>query len=507
MPLEIKKETLCSSRLFCQSKCEKAVSLEINLPDYCCDIKRILKCIVTSGVSGTEVSGENVTVSGSTVVRLIYVGEGDKIDCYEHTSPFSCSTQINKLPENSVIRTFTRTDYVNCRAASQRRVSISGSTSVLLFVYCEERNEIPVNIDGLCVESKKEHIKCTELLCQSEKIFDMSETVALEGDKSDIGKIVRSDCYVKIDSSKAVADKLLIKGNLCCTIVYTDAEKGGLSKVVHTMPVSQIVNLTGLVPDSDISVVCNVCQFALSSKNDSAGRCRLFEIAARVSAFVRCSKDKEITYIEDCYSTAYETAEDYRITDISTVLCNSEQEIKIDETFDLSEYELGDIIDMWTSDLRCNITDKDGCECTFLLSGIYKDKSGAVRYAQKNMNAEVKISADKKGENIRYDCNAKLIYLEYAMAGGTKVRVKATLLVDCYISYAEKKRLLYELKVDEKKKKEERYPALCLYFGEEGESLWSVARNYNTTKELIMKENSLDDDCLKNPRMIMIPCV
>ena len=36
--------------------------------------------------------------------------------------------------------------------------------------------------------------------------------------------------------------------------------------------------------------------------------------------------------------------------------------------------------------------------------GIYKDKSGAVRYAQKNMNAEVKISADKKGENIRYDC-------------------------------------------------------------------------------------------------------
>ena len=74
MPMEIKKDTYSYCELFARSKCEQAVSLEINLPDYCSDIKKILKCTVTAGISNVSVSGESVNLSGTVVTRLIYVG-------------------------------------------------------------------------------------------------------------------------------------------------------------------------------------------------------------------------------------------------------------------------------------------------------------------------------------------------------------------------------------------------------------------------------------------------
>lgn len=510
MALEIKKELLNSSELFCQSKCEQALSVEINLPDYCSDIKRILKCIVTAGVSGVSVSGEAVSVSGSIVTRLVYVGEGEKIDCYEHTSPLSCNTQINNLPENAVFRTVTKTDYVNCRAVSQRRISISGNISTLIYAYRENKNEVPSEIKGMSVQCKKEKANITNLICQTEKTFDLSETVALDSEKSDIGKIIRCGSHISLQSKKAIADKLLIKGDLCCEILYADSDKGALTKIRHTMPISQIVNLAGVTDKSNIALLLSVSQFVVSAKNDSSGRCRLLEIAARISAFVSCREEKEISFIEDCYSTEYETAGEYKLTELSRLVMNEEKEITSEQTVDFSDGGIENISDMWCSDLSCNLNEKNGSvcgECAFLLCGIYTDKSGAVRYGERNVTAEINLPLKSDKESIRCDCSACVTSLEFSAVGGGKIKLKVQLSLNCCIYATEHRRLLCEIKIDENAKKEELYPALSLYFAQKGEKIWDIALRYNTTEALIKEENGLKGVRIEKDTMIMIPCV
>ncbi|MBR5438207.1 MAG: DUF3794 domain-containing protein, partial [Clostridia bacterium] len=449
MALEIKKESFSFSELFTRSKCEQAVNFEINLPDYCSDIKRILKCIVTAGVSNISQSGEAVNLSGTVTTRLVYVGENEKTDCYEHTSALSCSARINDMPENPVFRAVTKTDYINCRALSQRRISVSGNIGASVYVYHEKKMEIPCSIEGNGMQCRKEKKVISDLVCQGEKTFDLSETVALEGEREDIGKIIRSDCFVKIESKKAVADKLLVKGELCCEILYTDSSKNNLCRIDHSLPISQIISIPGITDKSDIQLYLNPSHFTVSAKNDSSGRCRLLEFGARVSAIVRCRQDKEISFITDCYSTEYEITDEYKTAGLYTCILNEEREVTGEETVEFSDSQISEIKDMWCSNTECNVTGRDSqliCECDTLVHGIYYDSKNGCRYGEKNLSFRVEIPLKENAENTVCDCTATVKSLGWTQTDGGKIKIRAVLSVMCYASSNTEKRVLYDIK-------------------------------------------------------------
>ncbi len=509
MPMEIKKDTFSFSELFTRTKCEQGVSLEVNLPDYCSDIKKILKCTVKAGISNVSVSGENVSLSGTVVTRLIYVGDNEKIDCFEHTDALSCSTRVKDMPENPMIKAVTKTDYINCRALSQRRISVSGNIGVSVYVYRENKKEFPSSIDSPDMQCKKEKKTVSELICQTEKTFDLSETVALDKDREDIGKILRSDCRVKLESKKAVADKLLIKGELCCEILYTDSENNSIVKICHSMPISQILGVGGVTDKSDVQLSLYPSQFTVSAKNDSAGRCRLLEFAARVSALVRCRQDKETELIRDCYSTKYEIEEDYKTAEFYLCAFNGEKEIPFEEAVDFSDGEIGDIKDMWCSADECRMSGKEkGAEgeCDFLLHGIYTDSNGNYRYGEKNLSAKVDVPLKEKGDKVSCDCDITVTSLSWVKEGGGRVRIKGTVLLNCYASVCSEKRFLSDIRQSEKEK-EEKYPALCICYAHKGESIWDIAKHYNTTEEQIKSENGIKGDKTDKELMLMVPCV
>ncbi len=509
MPMEIKKDTFSFCELFTRSKCEQAVSLEINLPDYCSDIKKILKCTVKAGISNVSVSGENVNLSGTVVTRLIYVGENEKIDCFEHTDALSCSTRVKDMPENPMIRAVTKTDYINCRALSQRRISVSGNIGASVYVYRENKKEFPCRIESPDMECKKEKKTVSDLICQVEKTFDLSETIALDKEKEDIGKILRSDCRVKLESKKAVADKLLIKGELCCEILYTDSEKNNIVKICHSMPISQILGVGGVTDKSDIELSLYPSQFTVSAKNDSAGRCRLLEFAARVSAAVRCRQDKETELIKDCYSTKYEVTADYKTAELYYCAFNGEKEIPFEETLDFSDADIKDIKDMWCSGGECRMAgkeDKAEGECDFLLHGIYTDENNSYRYAEKNLSAKVAVPLKTKGDKVSCDCDITVTSLDWSVAGKGRVKIKGTVLLNCYASVCNENRFLFDLQQSEKEK-EQKYPALCIYYADAGEKIWDIAKHYNTTEALIKSENDVKGEKTDKAAMLMIPCV
>ena len=46
---------------------EQQVDSEINLPDYCPDIQRILKCTITPKITGVQTAGDRVTADGAAL--------------------------------------------------------------------------------------------------------------------------------------------------------------------------------------------------------------------------------------------------------------------------------------------------------------------------------------------------------------------------------------------------------------------------------------------------------
>ena len=64
------------------------------------------------------------------------------------------------------------------------------------------------------------------------------------------------------------------------------------------------------------------------------------------------------------------------------------------------------------------------------------------------------------------------------------------------------------IKVDEtREKKRESESAMTIYYADEGESIWSIAKRYNTSISAVMEENSLEDEFLPEKKIVLIPMI
>ena len=64
------------------------------------------------------------------------------------------------------------------------------------------------------------------------------------------------------------------------------------------------------------------------------------------------------------------------------------------------------------------------------------------------------------------------------------------------------------IKVDEtREKKREMQSAMTIYYADAGESIWSIAKRYNTSISAVMEENNLEDEFLPEKKIVLIPMV
>ncbi len=58
---------------------------------------------------------------------------------------------------------------------------------------------------------------------------------------------------------------------------------------------------------------------------------------------------------------------------------------------------------------------------------------------------------------------------------------------------------------DGKQRKKDDNSSLILYFADDGEDVWNIARDYCTSVTQVRRENDLSDDIIHGKKMIMIP--
>lgn len=178
------KKALSVCEAVFEGSSEQPVDIDFTLPDYCPDIEKILKCTATPYISMKNLSGGNLEIDGVVNIKVLYLDSKNKtIRCCEHTSPFSCSFTIKGDSENAVASVSLKTEYVNCRALTPRRLDIHGAFTVSARVLKESQQEIPEAVQGDDVEQKSSTVPISSLVGISSGIININETL-------DIGKIV-----------------------------------------------------------------------------------------------------------------------------------------------------------------------------------------------------------------------------------------------------------------------------------------------------------------------------
>lgn len=505
MELKLTRQPLFINEPLIDQKVEQPIECDALLPDYCPDIVRILKCSVTPAVTGRRASPGKLELEGMAVVTVYYVSTGEGVAHGEYKVPFSRIVEMRADHPAPVLSLSAQVDYINCRAVNQRRLDIRGALVIKVRATGCREEQAAAEGAGMGLQLKREQTEATRLLGQCCRESHLTEQVELPGGKSPIRAIARVGAATRVTDVKQVAGKAVLRGELNLHILYQSGD-GGFETLDCTLPTNTVCELEGLTEDS----LCDVWQQVTSVTAEPAaaedGEYRCVAIDALVESQVQGWQHYTARYCSDCYSTKNLCSFRTKTATLTRVCGTLSETVPYKETVPLPE-KVEEIADLWCDVTGVTIRGDAGgpvAQLRLAVSMFARMEDGQLYYFDKVLEAEHKIACEVEGAALEAQACCQSTNWTFS-SGGDSVEIRCELVFSGVLSVQERAMLLDDIQVDETRPKEDTAaPGLYLYLADPGETLWDIAKRYNTNIDRITEENP-DGETAEDRRVLLIP--
>lgn len=513
MEYTLNRQAVTVNEVVFDSVQEQPVDLDVTLPDYCPDIQKILKCQIYPCVTAKSILSDSLEVSGSVTLRLLYLDAGgSQIRCYENSSPFSMTVSLRRSVGNALAYTTTQVEYVNCRAASPRRLDIHGAFSLRAKVVEQAETRVLCGIEGDDVQQRRQKIAVSRVAGASQQQFSLEEVLELGGGKPPAETVLRTDAVVDVDDVKTLDNKVIVKGNVRVKVLYLSGLGDGAPETMeYAIPYSQMLDCAGVGDSCDCDVQVDVMHTRVGLKSDSSGENMLMDVEVRLIAYINAYEDTELEIVTDVYSTKYEVSVEQEQKSFMKLLCSVEDSCPQKNTFPFEESGISKVIDVWNESSQVTAQLEEGnllYKGRFNLCLLALNGDGKPFYFERMLEFRYGRESDQGTEDLRCDCSVSVGNISYRLTGTAGIEVKTDLRLEATLYRQSLYRVISEAAPNEEQpKSRDEQAALILYYAGAGEDLWGIAREYCTSVEAIQKENGLESEQqqVAEAGMLLIP--
>ena len=321
----------------------------------------------------------------------------------------------------------------------------------------------------------------------------------------------RCDGVAVFSDVQIIPNKAILKGELKLTTVYTDAEGLTPITVVHTIPISRIMDVERLTTDCKLEVKTDVVLAEAFPRQDENGEFTKLAFDVKVNVFAKSYENKTVALATDAYSTEYNT--NYSAKNIPVECLDS----VIDKTFtyktecELAKTAVEKIVDLWTF-AKTPISTLENSRLTIQIPidvlAFYIGEDGSTDFSEDTVNATLEMPIEEECCGFKFDPEIKILSCDYSFISPNKAELYFEINVMGVLFCNQTDRCITELSIDySSAKKRENAPALTIYYCDCGEDIWDIAKRYNTRADCIIAENDLEGETVKEKRVILIPSV
>ena len=491
------------------STAEETLETDFNLPDYCPEIKRIIRCSLKTDISSVLKQDGKITVQADGCLRLLYIGDNDKFASFEQSYPIQKTFEADKINQQCAVTVKANTDYVNCRATSPRRVDIKAMMTFVCNAVCKREENVLSYASGSGIQALKKDFDFSDLKVVSEKSFNLTEVIELGSSKPVISRILNSSAYILVSSKKIINNKMLLKGDCYIKTYYISENENDIECAEHSIPVSQIIEVEGINDSCDTNIDVNITACESVAKVDSSGDTRLIDMNLRVSVKVFAYESKSVSLITDAFSTECEIKNSFKHINILTNNTDFENSFVNKVVLESIGVSVEKIKAVWCDELKYSTSLKNNVcmiNGNYQANIIYIDSEKQTGIIRKPVDFEYKADLKTPASGIICRSSLQLCACSCSASGESKLELKTEMMITGKIFSTETVRYISEIDLSDKAGEFDGKCALTIYFCDANEKVWDIAKRYKTTAEAILNENELDSDLISERKILLIPC-
>lgn len=486
MELELRRQTVPSCETILEETVEQPVECDALLPDYCPDIRRILKCTMTPVPMGRTITAGRLETEGLANINVLYISAGGEPARGEYKIPFTRMMELHGEAEEPIITVSMAAGQVSCRAVNQRRLEIRGSVIISAAVTACRQGKILEDSGDPTVQLRKTEQKGVRLCGSVSGEQRLAKTTELEGSAAPLTRVLRCDAAVSRREEKWSDGRLTVMGEVLATACCAD-QNGGWQTAECALPFEVTMPLPEGA-DAEFDVRCMALAPTAEPAQDADGEYRSLEWGVTVAAEAKIYRPYTLCCCTDGYSTRYRSecrGKTLQTTELVSICRESETHR---ETLPLPE-ATGEVTALWVRAEGCTVSpDGDGLLAEGRLGLTLLTRMGDGEYYSFDRPLEVqrRLTCDA---DCRWEAALECRAFRWEQTGN-ELALTCELYWQGAVCRTRRTAVLEEITVDEASPKENCRPrGLYIYMAEEGESLWDIARRYNTSEAKIREDN------------------
>lgn len=510
MDFSITREPVYVSEVLFDGQAEQGVEFDYVLPDYYPDMYKILKCSLKPKIASYNISGDKLICDGIVYINVLYLSENsNKLNCIEHRYTYSKTIDLPRSAENAAVSIQAKSDYCTCRAVSGRRLDVRGAVSLKIKVVCGRYAEIITDAAGCGIQTRKTPAVYGGKKILTEKQFVIREEIEAPDIRDAVKAIISCDAVSSVSDCKVISDKVVLKGEANIKALYlADSDEKAMHTIEADIPISQIIDAVGITDKHTCYAQLNILSCDLIPKQEEQDGNMIFSCEMTVVANISAELEETVYPVTDMYSTEYESK-------FETVQLRTEtdpryitQSFALKELLECTEGTLENVIHC-----RCEIT---GVTCRRMsqnelaVSGQAEYQALALLngetpvFVNKSAPFELNIQIDLPEGECSFDPYLQVTNAVCSITDDTQLEIRISISVQGCLYKSGYIDIIKDITIDDSAPKEKHSDySLKLYFAEDGEDIWNIAKKYNTSADAVMNENSAED----NSNILLIPIV
>ena len=512
--MELQKSNIHMNRLKGKVTSQLTVDEDFNLPENKPDLERVIVQQAEILVEGSKPMEDKAAVKGKLVFSLLYAPEtGEMPEQFAGSVPFEETLNFDGLELQDHLQVRWDIEDLTLTVVNSRKLRLNAIVTLEISAdrLYDEAAAQEVQDAGE-MQTLTKNLEVLQLQVQKRDSFRVKEEIELSSNKPNIRQILWNSLELRNVETKPEDGKLTLRGELILFVIYSGEEDHiPLQWLEKSILFSGEVECPGCRSGMISAGRVSLGHKEIEARPDYDGENRVISVDALLELDIRLFEEGWVQLLCDLYQPGKKTVPKIREAFFRSLLVKNGAKCKVADQMKAGEDVRILQICHCSGSVKVDSAEivEDGLrvEGALVLQILYmsSDDSAPLKSLEGAVPFTDVIEARGIDETCMWEMNPGIEQLTTVMLGDDEIEVRASLNLDTLVQKNCRENVVTDVEVLPVTEEEtEQTPGIIGYIVRPSDNLWTVAKRFSTTKEMVMQTNGLTSEELKPGERLLL---
>lgn len=515
MSVKLQNEHIKLSEVVCSRYCQTTVENDVIVPDIKPDILKILQVSNSVVITQKNIQPDKVYLQGIIRVNILYLPDNDDLGAVKAINAnldFNHTIEAKGAKPGMALWVDSECEPPEHTTVNSRKLNIRSKISFGVRLSQSSEIELATGIgDDEPIQLKETQLKIYNPCIDAERDIIIRENLEIPAGKPSIREALKLSVSPSSTELRLLGGKAVAKGEIkICTLYCGECEQCSIEYTEHSVSFSEILEIDGLSETMNGEIDYTLKDLNWEICQDPDGDKRIISCEIVLTAAVCAFETVECHAIEDAYGLESNIKLEKSAYTIEQLVENTAAQSTIREQINIPDYlpEIQQLCDCSAAPTIESITVDSGCvtvsgcaNCNILyLSG---DESAPISGFNHILSFSHSFEIQNADPNCLCDAKAEADYISCTISSGKCLEIRAIIAIDLKVMRPQSAELVSAIECVDSNPLP-KFPSMIVYFVQNGDTLWSIAKRYHISVDTIKAANELESDLIKPGQRILI---